>query len=108
MISIVLGYVAGKKFYELALEFNKNKWAFAILGTVIYLIGLFLFGFLLGIYAVFTNNLELLEGNNFLLNLLSIPFSALIVFGVFNLLKMNWTKSKRKTEVSELLDENFE
>lgn len=108
MISLALVYVAGRKFFDLAEEYHKNKWGYAILGSVIYLSGLFLFGFLLGLYAVLSNKLELIEEGNFLLNLLSIPFSALIVFGVYSLIKKNWSKANKVNEVSELLDENFE
>jgi len=36
MFGIILIYWVGKYFYQLAIEFNKSKWGYAVLGLATY------------------------------------------------------------------------
>ena len=51
MLGLLLLYFVGKYFYNLAKEYNKSNWGFAILGIVVYYGGIIIFSFIIGIVA---------------------------------------------------------
>ncbi len=92
MLGIVFLYFIGKYFYKLAEQFNKNKWLFAILGVVIYYVGTFIGGLILGV-------LDALIGigfdwdNNLALGLIALPFGIASAYLFYYILKKQWEKS---------------
>lgn len=108
MIGIFLIYYLGKQFYELAENYNKNKWGFAILGVVFYYLGTMLFGVLLGVWAGFTNNIDVFESSDILLGLMGIPLGLLCAWLFYFLLKKNWSKININYSDNELLDSNLD
>lgn len=105
MLGIILIYFIGKWHYELADLHKRNKWLFAILGVLSYYAGTFVFGLLFGVYVLISNDPELLNTNNFLLNLIALPFGLLATWGQYKLLESNWKKNKKESFSSELLDD---
>lgn len=91
MLGILLIYFIGKRFYDLAEEFNQNKWLFAILSIIVYYAAGFLFGVVLGIFIlVFEWDFDL--ENNFGINLLAIPAGLLADWIFYVILENRWKK----------------
>lgn len=93
MLGLVLIYFIGKKFYDLAIEFNQKKWLWAILGGVAYYFGAMIIGgvtlgVLDGLFSLGIN-----WENSFVIGLLALPFGLLTVYIFYILLKKNWEKS---------------
>jgi amino acid transporter len=90
MLGLVLVYFIGKKFHELANDYEKSPWPFAILGVATYYAGTFLFGLLLGItLEIFSPGT--LEGmHDFVLGLIAIPFGLFSCWGLYYLLRRIW------------------
>lgn len=93
MLGILFIYFIGKYFYNLAIEYNKEKWLYGILGVVVYyaggfliLAGLIIFAELLGISFVDSMN-------ETALSLLAIPFGLASCYVFYYLLKRNWSKN---------------
>ena len=107
MISLLLIYYLGKQFYVLAEEFEKNKWLFAILGVVFYYLGILLFSFFLGLWAVFYGNEEIFETSDFLLGLMAMPIGLLTTWLFYFSLKKYWSKTENNFTDVELLDDNI-
>jgi len=91
MLGILLIYFIGKRFYDLAAEFNQNKWLFAILSIVVYYAAGLLFGILLGVLDLFFEwNID--WDNNFGINLLGIPIGLLADWALYVVLENRWKK----------------
>ena len=90
MLGLILLYWIGKYFYKLAEEHNKSKWAFTILGIVVYYSGGFVFGL-----AIFTI-IEIVSPkytdtiNEFLFGLIMVPFGILSCYLFYDYLKRSW------------------
>lgn len=105
MLGLLLIYFIGKYFYDLAEKNNKNKWLFAILGVAMYYLGTFVFGIVLGLIAVFTNNPSLLEMNNIVLGLIAIPSGLLFVWIFYSILRKAWKNKPVTIENDSLIDD---
>ena len=92
MLGIILIYWVGKAFYELAHEYNRNKWAFAILGVVSYYAGILLGGVALGVVLEIASPGYVNEDNERWLGFLTIPLGVLTCWGTYTLLKKSWSK----------------
>ena len=99
MLTIVLLFFIGKYFYELAQEYYKNRWIFAILGIAMYYFGTFLAGIVLalgidlfGWTFDWTNNLSLV--------MIALPSGLVTVVIVYLLLERHWKKQKVKDQDS--------
>ncbi|MBT30884.1 MAG: hypothetical protein CMO01_14595 [Thalassobius sp.] len=91
MFGILLIYFIGKYFYQLSEDYNKNKWLHAILGVVIYYVGSFIGGVILGLIYVFMNDTEIMtSGTEILLSVLSVPFGLGAAWTFYYILKKNW------------------
>jgi len=87
-------YFVGKAFYELAHEYDKSRWGFAILGVASYYIGLMLGGVLIGIIAEIIAPGFVDETSDILLGLMCVPFGVLACWLTYRILKKNWSKPK--------------
>lgn len=106
MLGLLLIYFIGKQFYNLAGDFNKNKWVFAILGVVSYYSGIIITGFILG-FLIALGPLEGLASlPEIVLGLITIPFGILACWGLYTILKKSWSKAV-STEQNTALDGEF-
>ena len=107
MLGLVLIYFIGKTFYDLAAEFNKSKWGYAILGVALYYLGTFIGGLVIASYFIYTVSDSNMED----LNSMSLAIIA-IIFGIisctigYRILKWHIKKEDRISD-SELLDDDF-
>ena len=102
MFGLILIYFLGKAFFDLAEKANKKKWLFAILGAASYYIGTFIGGAVVFLSGPITG-FDVESANDYLLNILALPFGLLSCFGFYRLLKYQWTKPPPASG-EELLD----
>jgi hypothetical protein len=92
MLGIVLIYFIGKYFYELAADYNRSKWGFAILGVAAYYVGTFIFGIGLAIGMEIWSSKSMEDLDTFLIGLMAVPFGSLICVGLYHLIKRSWSR----------------
>lgn len=89
MLGLLLIFFIGKYFYELAQDFYKHRWLYAIIGIVVYYAAGGIFGVILGVIdMIFTLNID--WENAFGLNLLGIPIGLAACYGFYIILKKRW------------------
>lgn len=99
MISILAIFFIGKYFYELAQDYYKHRWLYAILGIVSYYLGTLMGGIIIGVLSeLFVWNIDF--ENNLMLLLIAIPFGLLFTIILYFLLKRKW-----KNSIIEVKDE---
>lgn len=89
MLGLLLIYFIGKYFYELAQDFYKHRWLYAILGIVVYYASGAVFGVILGVFDLLLE-LNINWDETFGINLLSIPIGLLGCYGFYIVLKKRW------------------
>jgi hypothetical protein len=92
MLGLFILYFLGKKFYELADEYDKNKWGFAILGVITYYGGAFVFGIVLGVLELLTETTWIETKSDLVLGLIAMPFGLLACYGLYYFLEKTWKK----------------
>ena len=103
MIGIFLIYFIGNSFYKLAEQFQRNKWVFAILGVVSYYAGGFLFGVIAAIaYPIMTGNF-IEDTSSIVWDIVAIPFGIGSCYGLYKLLKYQWSKPEVRPS-NDILD----
>lgn len=109
MLGLILIYFIGKRFAELAFDYNRKRWQFAILGIVVYYAGMLLFGFILGILSeIFLWRID--EMSNILLGLICLPFGILSVWLLYKYLEKKWSNEQFKTNAfkeDQIIDEHL-
>ena len=93
MLGLLLIYFIGKQFYDLASDFEKNKWLYAILGVLTYYILGFIFTFFIALLDVWVFGWGFDWESSYGMNLLIIPFGLVSVWGLYMILKNSWKKS---------------
>jgi len=104
MLGLLLIYFLGKKFYELAHEYDRSRWGFAILGVVVYYLGTFLAGVIIVLLG--SNSAAFLNLPDIVISLMSIPFGLLSAWILYRLLERSWINAKESTD-SDVLDQNL-
>ncbi|MCB0545066.1 MAG: hypothetical protein KDC61_11175 [Saprospiraceae bacterium] len=94
MLGLIFIYFIGKYFYDLAEEYGKHNWLYAIAGIVCYYAGSFIFGVILGVGIEIWSPGFLNEMNNKALGYIAIPFGVLTCVGMYYLLKRHWSKGR--------------
>jgi hypothetical protein len=93
MLGILLIYFIGKRFYDLAEEYQENKWLYAILSVVIYYVsGIVILG-AFALLDVFVFNWGFDWESSYGINLLAIPIGVLTLWGFYTLLENRWKKT---------------
>ena len=92
MLGLLLIYFIGKYFYELAQDFYKHRWLYAILGIVFHYASGAVFGVILGVFDLLLE-LNINWDETFGINLLSIPIGLLGCYGFYIILKKRWQKN---------------
>lgn len=103
MLGIIFIYFIGKYFYNLAGDYDKSVWGFAILGVLSYYAGTFIGAFFLVIVGDLTGAFIFDESNELVLSLISIPFGILSCWGFYKILERNWGKEEKFNE--NIIDE---
>ena len=99
MLGILLIFFIGKYFYELAQDYYKHRWLYAILGIITYYVGTMVGAFCVAIGSDLFGwdiNFE----DTWTLTLIAIPFGLLFTVVLYFLLRRNW-----KSSVVEVKDE---
>lgn len=92
MLGFVFLYWIGKYFYQLAQEFSKSKWGFAVLGIATYY-GTMIVVVLIFVVICIIFGIEFdFEKNETLLSLAAVPFGALATYGLYKFLEKKWKK----------------
>ena len=94
MIGIILIYFIWKGYSELAIEHNKSKWGYGLLGIATYYIGTFIAGIAIAIIDIIANTQIIEESNDIVLNLIALPFGLFFVWGLFKILENKWKAKK--------------
>jgi hypothetical protein len=102
MLGLVLIYFVGRKFYELAFEYNKSKWGFALAGVVSYYAVLLISVFIIGIIVEINSPGYITESNEMMFGLLGIPFGLLGCWGFYKILENNWSKDRAEAQPDTL------
>lgn len=102
MLEILFIYFVGKKFYDLAELYNKNKWLFVVLSVLMYYGCIFLW------LIVFSIIMEIIgysvaEWSDLAFTLIGLVLSILTVFGFYKLMERKW--SNDVTDASILDDD---
>ena len=100
MIGIVFIYWIWKSFSDLANEYNKNKWTYALIGLASYYGTTLVAGVIYGACVVFINGVDGVNNendNSIGWNLLFVLLGGLVCYGVYSLLK---SKGEKERELS--------
>ena len=92
MLGILLIYFIGKRFYDLSIEFNKNKWVYGILGVVGYYAIGGLFVFIIAFLDIYVFDWGYDWESSYGINFISLPLGLLGVWGLYMLLENKWKK----------------
>jgi len=94
MIGIILIYFIGKYYYDLAKEYQKNHWLFAVLGVLSYYAGTFIGGMIIGVIIVAREgDMGLDNMNDLALGLMAVPIGLLACWGLYKMLKKQWSSA---------------
>ena len=104
MISILLLYFVGKMFFELAHQYKRKPWPYAILGVLVFYGGMILLGIFLEIIMVLVDSTIFLTLNSFVRTLVLIPLGILSAWILYKSLERNW-KKKPMTSKNDIIDD---
>ena len=102
LLGLILIYFVGKAFYDLAGQYNRSQWGFAILGVVSYYAGILVAGFVMGIVSEL-GIISFYDYSELVLGLMAFPVGVATCWGTYALLKNQWSKTK-KVDSQEILD----
>ncbi|MFL1011200.1 hypothetical protein [Flavisericum labens] len=93
MLGILLIYFIGKRFYDLAEDYNQSKWLYAILSIIIYYVSGFVVLALIAVLDMAVFNWGFNWESNLGVNLLALPIGLAALWGFYILLENRWKKS---------------
>ncbi|UKM64707.1 hypothetical protein GSB9_01264 [Flavobacteriaceae bacterium GSB9] len=93
MLGILLIYFIGKRFYDLAEEYDQSKWLFAILSIIIYYASGILVLAIIAVLDMAVFGWGFNWESNFGISLLALPIGLLTLWGFYTLLENRWKKS---------------
>ena len=89
MFGILFLYFIGNYFYKLAADCNQNKWLYAVLSIIIFYIGTFIGGIVLGIFFLIIDY-DYDWNNNSANSIIAIPFGFLADYLFYYMLNKKW------------------
>lgn len=111
MLGIFLIYFIGKQFFDLAKEYNRNEWGYAVLGAVMYYVGTFVGGIILAlIFFLIDGDFNAFdEIDDLLLSLMGLPFGLFMSWLTYQFLEKKFNKdgSAINTLNDNILDEGL-
>jgi amino acid permease len=93
MLALILIYWIGKYFYNLADDFDKHKWGYAILGIISYYGGTLLAGIVIGTVMEITSPGSIDSINETLISIIALPFGILSCYLLYKYLEKTWKKN---------------
>ena len=105
MLSILLIYYIGNRFYTLAEEQEKHQWGFAILGVVVFYLAQFFLGIVLLLVFELILDIPIDSVNTFWLDLAGIPFGIFACYLLLNYLRSKWENPPIAESNPEILDD---
>jgi glycopeptide antibiotics resistance protein len=102
MFGVLFLYFIGKYFFKLAEDNNQNKWLYAILSIVIFYVGSFFGGIVLGIiFLLFDFDYD--WDNDKANSIIAIPFGFLADYLFYIILKKKWqSKIEIQDEIQDI------
>jgi hypothetical protein len=107
MIGLILIYFVGKAYYDLAGQYAKSQWGYAILGVGSYYGGQFLAGILAGIIIELWWPGELDSMSDITLGLMALPFGVLCCWGLYKYFQKSWANAVVINSDDQLLDSDM-
>lgn len=108
MIGIYLLFVlAGRPFYRLALDYDKNEWLYGFLGILSFFIGSNVAAFFLVFFLTLFAGIDFTTYDENLLGLIGVPFGILACYLYYKFLKKKWENSTVMEGNADVLDDNF-
>ncbi len=104
MLSLILLYFIGKKYYSLAEEYDKNMWGFAILGVSIYFVGAIVLGVIIMFFLELGGVYIIGNYSDTVVGLMMMPFGLLSCYLLYLFLEKKWVKEKPK-KAEKIIDE---
>lgn len=105
MLGLLLIYFIGKYFYQLAEDNNRNKWLYAILGVIVYYVGMIVLTVVFGVIMSFTIYPYFFDMEDILLTLIAIPFGLLSVWIFYSILRKVWRSKPVLKKTDGLIDD---
>lgn len=106
MLSFVLLYFLGKYFYDLSIEYDKNKGLYTFLGVSISFIGYFVFGIIATLIIELASPGFIDGVSDRALGYMMLPFGILSAYLYYKFLKKRWSIKTKKTDF-DVLDDVF-
>ncbi len=106
MLEVILMGFIGRSFHELAGEYSKNQWLYAILGVVSVYVGLIISGLIMAIGVDIISPGSLDTINETVLGLMAIPFALILTWLFYRYLESSWKKG-RIIDNADILDDEF-
>lgn len=103
MLGLIFIYFLGKYFYELAIQYGKNKWGFAIAGIGVYYGTMMVVAFMIGVIAELMEPGSVDDTSSIFMSLLAIPFGLISAYLFYNFLDKKW-RNEHKIIDSDILD----
>lgn len=107
MLGLLIIYFLGKRFYNLALEYNKNAWGFAILGVVIYYAASIIAGIIIVVLYELYGTGSIDDVNDRVMGLISMPFGILAWWLAYLYTEKRFKNKPKTVTDSNLLDDSF-
>ncbi len=104
MLGLLLIYFIGKYFYKLAEDHNKSQWGFAVLGVVMYYVGIFIGAGAIALLIAYNDATGLDDINEVMLGLAGVPFGLLACWIFYKILQKNWSNKNTSHWDTEVLD----
>ena len=93
MIGIILIYFIWKRFADLALNYNKKRWPYGILGIVAYYAGTLIGGLILGFLSIILD-FAIDADNTTLMSIIGLPFGLGTCYLTYYFLEKKWEKEE--------------
>lgn len=106
ILDLLLFYFVGKAFYNLAHQYDRSRWGFAILGVISCYGGILIGGIVLALIYELGLSKSIAGVNPVVLGLMGLPFGILVCWIFYLILKKSWIRSSENSNPSstEVLD----
>lgn len=107
MLSVIILYFLGKRYYKLAEFHGRSKWGFAILGVACYYVGAIVSATIFAIAYDMLGYGLIDDLNDYLLGLIGLPFGILAWWLVFKYIERRFEGKGKQALASDLLDDGM-
>ena len=95
MLGIVILFLAGREFYRLADNHDKQKWGYAIGAIALYYVTSFIAAFVIILVLSFTIPETVETTSDTVLGLSGVPFGIAACYFLYHFLKKKWVKEAK-------------